>query len=216
MGEGILIDSSPDLRMQALSAKITKISAVLYTHAHADHILGFDDLRAFNFIQQAAIPAYGTADTLAAIKKLFDYAFNPDSNYIGGGLPRVTLHELQPGDNLELYGFNIRVVPLLHGRIPVVGFRIGDLAYLTDCNHIPDKSKELLAGVRTLILDGLREEVHPTHFTVQEAVAVANELQAERTYIIHMSHSIDYGPMNARLPKNVQLAYDGLEIAVRA
>lgn len=213
-GEGILIDTSPDLRMQALAGGITKVNAILYTHAHADHMLGFDDLRAFNYVQKASIPAYGTPDTLAAIKSLFSYAFTHDPNYVGGGVPRVTLHDFQPFDTLELFGLKIEVLQLLHGRVPVVGFRIGDFAYLTDCNAIPDESQRRLHGLKTLILDGLRTEAHPTHFTIEQAVEAASKLGAEMTYLIHMSHSVDYASTNALLPKTVQLAFDGLEVEV--
>lgn len=211
-GKNILIDASTDLRQQALTHGIARVDAVLFTHAHADHILGIDDLRAFNFVQKAAIPCYGTGRTLNDIKKVFHYIFNPDPSYKGGGLARLELHEVAEKALLSLAGAELQLFPLLHGHLRVSGFRVGKLAYATDVKEIPAESREFLAGLKYLILDGLRFEPHSTHLTIPEAIEVSREIGAELTYLIHMTHTIDHDEVNAKLPPNVRLAYDGLQL----
>ncbi len=213
-GSNILIDTSPDLRSQVLRWGIKRVDAVLFTHAHADHILGLDDLRGFNFATRSSIPCYGSATTLKEIRRFYDYVFNPDPNYIGGALPQVSTHEIDEVTPFELCGLKITPFKLLHGRLPVTGFLIGNTAYATDCNFIPIESKELIRGVNTLILDGLRYEPHATHFTIPQAVAAAQELEAKMTYLIHTTHTVDYEETNSKLPPNVQLAHDGLEVSI--
>jgi len=208
----ILIDTTTDFRAQALRADIRHVEAVLFTHAHADHILGIDDLRAFNFIQRRAIPCYGSARTLMEIKKLFSYVFNPDPDYIGGGIPRLALHEIDESQDIIINGFTITPFPMLHGRLPVTGFRIGDCAYATDVKQIPESSLDKLTGLKTLLLDGLRMEEHPAHLTIPEAISLAQKIKAEKTYLIHMTHTVDFEVVSRDLPEGIELAYDGLVV----
>lgn len=208
----ILIDTTTDFRAQALRADIRHVQAVLFTHAHADHILGIDDLRAFNFIQRSAIPCYGSTRTLLEIKKLFSYVFNPDPDYIGGGIPRLELHEIDELQEFIINGFRITPFPMLHGRLPVTGYRIGDCAYATDVKTIPESSLDKLRGLKTLFLDGLRMEDHPAHLTIPEAISLAQKIKAEKTYLIHMTHTVNFEEINQDLPEGIELAYDGLVV----
>lgn len=208
----ILIDAGPDFRMQALAARISSLSAVLFTHSHADHIFGIDDLKTINFIQKASIPCYGSLATLSGIRKTFSYIFDPKVRFEGGMKPQLDLHEIEETTPFVAGGITIQPFPLVHGSMQVTGYRFGNLAYATDCNQIPDVSREILKGVRTLILDGLRQEPHSTHFTIAQAIEVADSLGVERTLLTHMTHSVDYAETSANLPKHVALAYDGLEI----
>jgi phosphoribosyl 1,2-cyclic phosphate phosphodiesterase len=203
----ILVDTSTDLRQQALTYGINRVDAVLFTHAHADHILGLDDLRSFNALQASAIPCYGNRYALDAIKRQFSYVFEAPLQE-GGGVPQLTTHEVT--GPFSIRGLPIVPVPLWHGKLPILGFRVGNFAYLTDCNRIPDDAWSLVEGVDTLVLDALREEPHDTHFTVTQAVAAANRIAPRRTYFTHMTHDLPHAKTNARLPAGMQLAYDGL------
>lgn len=208
----ILVDTSTDLRAQALAFDVRRVDAILFTHSHADHILGLDEVRRFNMIQKSAIPAYGDARTVADLRQTFAYIFDA-STPPGGGIPQITLSTI--GGPFVLGGLEIVPVPLLHGTRPILGFRIGAFAYLTDCSRIPDGSWPLLEGVRVLVLDALRERPHPTHFSVSEAVAAAARIGAEQTFLTHICHDLPHAATCARLPRGVQLAYDGqvLEVA---
>ncbi len=208
----ILIDTTTDLRYQALTHNIKSVNAVLYTHSHADHILGLDDLRGYNYVQNSIIPCYGTAATINDIKSIFSYIFNPNPEYKGGLLPQISLHTFENYAVFSLGSLSIQTFLLKHGKTDVTGYRIGEVAYATDCNFIPEESKELLKGLKTLVLDGLRYEAHNTHFTIPQAIEVAEELGAETTYLIHTTHSVDYDEVSRKLPENVKLAYDGLVI----
>lgn len=212
--EVILIDTSIDLRQQALKYGIKRVDAVLYTHLHADHIFGLDDLRCFNLISRRSIPCYATAHTIDALKSTFSYAFNENYSYQGGLLPQLELIEFKSGDQFKTCDLDIQSFPILHGELEVSGFRVGDLAYATDCNFISTESRNLIRGVKTLILDGLRFEAHRTHFTIEEAIEVARDIGAQQTYLIHMNHSVEHESVNAKLPHGVSLAYDGLSIEV--
>lgn len=211
-GERILIDSTPDLRQQVLSQDIRRIDAVLYTHTHSDHIMGLDDLKCFNFVSGKAIPCYGTAFTLSEIKRVFAYTFQDPASYEGGMLTQLTLNEINYNQSFELCGLTITPFLLHHGKTKVTGYRVGDLAYATDCNLIPDESLSVISGVKTLILDGLRYQEHKTHFTIPESLDVARKIGADKTYLVHMTHTVDYVEELSKLPNNVELAYDGLEI----
>jgi phosphoribosyl 1,2-cyclic phosphate phosphodiesterase len=211
-GARVLIDASTDLRHQALKWGVERIDAVLFTHAHADHVLGIEDLRPFNFLSGKSIPCFGTDRTLADIRKIFSYIFEPDPDYLGGSLAKLTLHEFAELEPLTVADIPFTPLPLGHGPLPVTGFRVGNLGYATDCNVIPDESKEVLRGVKTLIIDGLRYEPHKTHFTIPDAIAAAQELGVEKTYLIHMTHSVEYEAVSAELPEGVELSYDGLTI----
>ena len=207
----ILVDTSTDLRMQALANDVRRVDAILFTHTHADHVFGIDDVRRFNQMQKTAIPCFADAGTLASLRKMFSYIFEPPKQ-VGGGLPQLSLFRLAGA--FSLGGVEIVPVPLLHGTLPVLGFRIGSFAYLTDCNRIPDQSFALLEGVRTLIIDALRHRPHSTHFSVREATDVAARLGAERTYFTHICHDLGHAATCASLPAGVELAYDGLVLEI--
>ncbi len=210
----ILIDATTDLRQQSLKWNIKQVGAVLYTHGHADHILGTDDLRVFNFRTKAPIPCYGTRETLQTIEKTFPYIFSRKNGYEGGMLAQLELIEISPLKPFHVHGTEVLPFELFHGKMPVTGFRIGNFVYATDCNSIPEASKSVMKGARYLILDGLRYEPHKTHFTIPESIEAALELGAEQTYLIHMTHSLDYSATNAELPETIELAYDGLELSL--
>ncbi len=207
----ILIDTGPDLRQQVLRAGLRRLDAVLFTHAHADHIHGLDDVRPFNFRQGTSIPCYGSAETLQRIRTSFAYVF--DTGPVeGGGVPQLTVHTIDgPFTAAEQ---PVIPIPVLHGSMPVLGFRFGDFAYVTDCSHIPEASFDLLAGVDTLILGALRYRSHTTHFSVAEAIAAAARIGARRTWFTHMTHEIDHARPEIELPQGVAFGYDGLSFEV--
>ncbi len=211
-GTTLLIDASSDFRQQALRADLRRVDAVLFTHSHADHILGIDDLRAFNFIQKKAIPCYATKETLRDIRHIFSYVFNPDPKYLGGGIPKLDLHEIDGESPFEVEGVLVQPLPVLHGPLPVTGYRFGDLAYLTDVKEIPPATLARVQGVKYLLLDGLRHEAHKTHLTISEAVEVAKMIGAQHTWLIHMTHTVDHEMTEAALPPSIRLGYDGLTI----
>ena len=210
----LLVDTSTDLRMQALANDVRRVDAILFTHSHADHVMGLDDVRRFNQMQKAAIPCYADAGTLASLRQMFAYVFNPPGQ-VGGGLPQLVLHEI--AGPWSIGDARIVPVPLWHGKLPVLGFRVGAFAYLTDCNRIPDESWALLTsegGVRTIILDALRHRPHSTHFSVAEALDVVSRMKPERAYFTHICHDLPHAATCARLPAGVELAYDGLELEI--
>jgi phosphoribosyl 1,2-cyclic phosphate phosphodiesterase len=213
-GSSILVDTSTDLRMQALANDLRRVDAILFTHNHADHVFGLDDVRRYNHMQKAPISCYADADTVAGLRRMFWYVFEPPKQQ-GGGLPQLTLFSI--AGPFCLGGVEIVPVPVLHGRMPVLGFRIGSFAYLTDCNRIPDESWPLLTadgGVRTIIIDALRHRPHSTHFSVSEAVDVVARLGAERAYLTHICHDLPHAETCAQLPPGVELAYDGLVLEI--
>jgi len=207
----ILVDTSTDLRTQALACNVRRVDAILFTHNHADHVFGLDDVRRYNQMQKGAIACYADAGTLENLRRMFAYVFEPPQQ-TGGGIPQLSLFRLV--GPMTLGGVEIVPVPLFHGRLPVLGFRLGSFAYLTDCNAIPDDSWPLLDGVRIVILDALRDRPHSTHFSVSEALAVSRRLGAERTYFTHICHDLGHAETNARLPAGVELAYDGLVLEI--
>lgn len=207
----ILVDTSTDLRAQALANNVRRVDAILFTHSHADHILGLDEVRRFNTLQKGPIGCYGDEDTLADLRGMFKYIFNPPKR-LGGGIPQITLFRI--AGPFTMGGAEIVPIALFHGKLPVLGFRIGSFAYLTDCNHIPDASWLLLEGVGVVILDALRDAPHSTHFTVAQAVEVVERLGVERAYFTHIAHDLPHAATCARLPPGVQLAYDGLVLEV--
>ena len=208
----LLVDTTPDFRQQALRHGIRRIDAVLFTHAHADHILGFDELRRFNTLQSAKIPCFGNGFCFDILKRTFYYVFDGVSR-LGGGVPLVELHEVGT-DAFTVHGVRVVPVPLWHGRMPILGFRVGNFAYLTDCNRIPDESWPLLHGTDTLVIDALRDEPHTTHFTVAEALEAIGRIAPRRAFLTHMTHDLAHAATCARLPTGVELAYDGLELDV--
>jgi phosphoribosyl 1,2-cyclic phosphate phosphodiesterase len=209
----ILVDTSTDLRAQALANDVRRVDAILFTHSHADHIFGLDDVRRYNQMQQGAIACFADDETLASLRRMFGYVFEPPRQR-GGGVPQLTPFAI--GGPFTLGGVEIVPVPLFHGRLPVLGFRIGTFAYLTDCNVIPDASWPLLDGVRTVILDALRHRPHSTHFSVAEAVAAIERMRADRAYFTHICHDLGHAETNAHLPAGMELAYDGLVLEVDA
>ena len=212
MGGGVrvLVDTTPDLRSQALAHDLDRVDAILFTHCHADHVMGLDEVRRFNVLQHAAIPCYGDARTLTELKRTFAYIF--DGADEGGGVPRVHLYPL--GGPFSIGAEECIPVPVWHGRRQILGFRVRDFAYLTDCSGIPDTSWALLDGVRTLAIDALRHRPHPTHFTVEQALGVAARIGAGRTWLTHICHDLPHEATNASLPTGVELAYDGLRIEI--
>jgi phosphoribosyl 1,2-cyclic phosphate phosphodiesterase len=209
-GGVILIDTPTDLRAQALRFGLPRLDAVVYTHPHADHVFGLDEIRIFNFRQRAPIPCYGSAATLAALRRTFAYVFEETQE--GGGKPRLDLIEID--GPFRLLGLPFLPVPVWHGETEVLGYRLGSFAYVTDCSRIPEESYRLLAGVETLILDALRYRPHSTHFSVQEAIAAAARIGARRTVLTHLAHEIDYAAPAVELPPGVEFGYDGLAFEI--
>ena len=207
----VLVDTTPDLRQQCLANNVRRVDAVLFTHAHADHITGFDDIRRFSQLQQMAMPCYGAEDTLNDLRRMFDYVFKPPKQQ-GGGLPQVTLTAID--GPFVLGAARIVPVPLLHGILPVLGYRIGSFAYLTDVSAIPETSWPLLDGVTTVVIDALRRRPHSTHFSVDQAIDAVRHMGATRAYFTHITHDLGHAETSASLPRGVELAYDGLVIEV--
>ncbi len=209
----ILVDTSPELRLQCLANDIRRVDAVLYTHHHIDHIAGLDDLRRFNWLQQAVLPCFGQAATLERLRTMFAYVFDGAEDY-PSAKPRLTLHEIGPGATLDLFGRTIVPILLLHGRLPVLGFRIGRFAYCTDVSEIPNESWSLLKDLDVLILDALRTRPHPTHFNLEQAVEHAHRIGARQTYFTHIAHELGHEETNAKLPAGMALTHDGLCISI--
>jgi phosphoribosyl 1,2-cyclic phosphate phosphodiesterase len=207
----VLVDAATDLRAQALTHDVRRVDAILFTHSHADHVLGLDEVRRYNALQQSPIGCYGDASTLDDLRRMFRYMFAPAPGF-GGGVPQLRLFEL--GGPFSLGGRDFIPVPLMHGPWPILGYRLGSFAYLTDCNRIPDGSWPLLQGVRTLVLDALRERPHSTHFSVPEALQVIERLGPDRAYLTHICHDLPHAATCARLPPGVELAYDGLVVEI--
>jgi phosphoribosyl 1,2-cyclic phosphate phosphodiesterase len=210
-GLGVLVDTTTDLRSQALREGLRRVDAILFTHAHADHIMGLDEIRRFNMLSGQPMPIFGTAATLEDLRRTFAYVFSSDAPR-GGGVPDL---RLWPIDGSFCVG-RTTVVPVAvqHGPWQVLGFRIGSFAYLTDCNGIPPASLAQLQGVETLVLDALRYTPHPTHFTVHEAIAAARQVGATTTYFTHIAHDLGHEETCAALPPGFTLAYDGLALEI--
>ena len=210
-GASVLIDTSTDLRQQALALPIRRVDAVLYTHHHADHILGLDELRLFNWRQKAAVPIYGRADTLAALARTFWYVF--EDVQMGGGKPTVEPHAVE--GPFALWGRRVIPVPVLHGALPILGYRVEGFAYLTDVSAVPETSYALLEGLDVLVLNALRPRPHPTHLHLETALQQARRIGARRTLFTHLGHEMPHAAISRTLPEGVELAYDGqvLELA---
>lgn len=206
----ILIDTAPEMRLQALTYGIDQLDALLFTHAHADHIFGFDDIRRFNQMQRELIPVYGSQRTIDTLRQIFHYAFDPKTP--NWHLPQVRSQYIQ--GPFQLFGQIVVPLTVMHGELPVTAYRFGNFAYATDCNAIPPESMEGLRNLDVLVLDALRQEPHPSHFSLDEALAVIEELQPKRAYLTHLSHSIDHTKVQSLLPKNVSPAYDGLRLHI--
>jgi Metal-dependent hydrolases of the beta-lactamase superfamily I len=214
-GTAILIDAGPEFRIQALRAGITRLDAVLVTHSHADHLHGMDDLRIFS--SKRDMPVYANDSCIEDIRNRFDYVFKPTQE--GGGKPHLELREAVPGRELTVAGVRIVPVQVTHGALPVLGWRFGDTAYLTDCSGIPDESWPLLEGVRHLVLGALRVRPHSTHLNFPQAVEVIARIGPERTWLTHLCHDFTHEEIMEWLAKNapdkkIEPAHDGLRIAV--
>lgn len=207
--KNILVDCTTDLRFQMLREAVPKLDAVLFTHTHADHVNGIDDLRGFHFLHQQVIPAYGCPDTIKRLTSNFDYIFQ---NYPNATHPPLLSAHPVTG-MFELFGLAIQPIPLIHGSCRTCGYRIANFAYLTDCSAIPERSMDLLHGVSCLILDGLRWQPHPYHFNIPQAIEAAQQIGAERVILTHLTHEVSHTDQ-ARLPNGVQFAYDGMVLEV--
>ncbi|HUK30842.1 MAG TPA: MBL fold metallo-hydrolase [Candidatus Acidoferrum sp.] len=213
-GRNVVIDTSPDFRGQCLRENVKRLDAIIFTHGHADHIFGFDDIRPYNMRQKTQLPVYAAPETLETLRRTFSYAF--DSKPAQSTIPEVSLHAIS--GPFELLGAKISPVTLDHGGTPVLGFRIGSAAYLTDFSRLPEESKPLVRGLDDLVMDALRDTPHPMHLTVEQALEVVKELEPRRAWFTHISHELPHRETNERLQKagfpHVQLAYDGLRIEV--
>ena len=203
----ILIDTSPELRLQCVAQRVTRVDAICFTHAHADHLAGLDDVRRFNDLQNSELTVYGNAATLAHVQTMFAYAFSEDPAYPSY---KPALRAVEIDGPFEVCGREVLPIPYLHGPLPVLGYRVGGIAYCPDCSFIPDESRALLAGLDVLVLDGLRRRPHPTHFNIEQAVEEARRIGARRTYFTHIAHELLHAETDSTLPEGMQLAYDGL------
>lgn len=208
----LLIDTSPDLRFQLLREQIAMVHSVIYTHEHSDHIMGFDDLRLFQFYLGRAVPIYCNSAVDGRLRKAFDYVFNGGPQTHAGATPAVEMNliDQQP---VQILGAEVQPIPLKHGpKFDVLGFRVGNVAYCTDVSEIPEASWEMLQGLDTLILDALRPEPHVTHLSIDQAIDVAQRLGAKQTYFTHCACKLDYQTVNPALPEGISVGYDGLQI----
>lgn len=217
-GPAVLIDTSPDLRQQAMRyfPKKPRLDAILLTHTHADHLHGLDDIRPFNFFQKQALPLYAESQDLKAIEVKFDYIFYPYQE--GGGVPRLELHKVDGPFRLagchdpQLKKLEVIPLPVAHGKMQVLGFRVGKFAYVTDCSYIPDTTMELMQGLEVLILDCLRPKPHTTHLHVELALDYARKIGAKKTVFTHMSWELQYEAFKKSLPRGMVPAFDGMQI----
>jgi phosphoribosyl 1,2-cyclic phosphate phosphodiesterase len=203
----VLIDTAPELRLQCLACDIRRIDALLYTHHHADHIVGLDDVRRFNHLIGGPMPVYASAFTMERVRRAFEYAFYDDPTY-PSAKPQLEPRIIR--DPFRLFGRTIVPLEYMHGPLRVLGFRVGAIAYVPDCSAIPPATRERMAGLDVLVLDALRRTPHPTHFTLDQAVAEARRIGARRTIFTHMAHELGHAATNADLPPGMELGYDGM------
>lgn len=211
-GKKVLIDTGPDIRQQLLRARIDNIDAIIYTHEHNDHVIGLDEIRPYNFKQKVDMPLYGLPRVMQDVKDRFSYIFAKDRY---PGAPMAVARAISDIDVVEVAGLKLRPIDIRHGRLPILGYRYEDMAFITDASEIPSRSMDLLRGLKVLVVNALRLQQHPTHFNLDEALEVIEELAPDRAYITHVSHLM--GPFREwtkRLPPNVFGAYDGLVIEV--
>ena len=211
----ILIDTAPDMRTQLLREKIPLVHAVVYTHEHADHLFGLDDLRLFPFRLGTPVPLFCEQSVEARIRKSYDYAFSDRQETHRGATPRLEFENINEVDPFKVLDVEFQPLRLSHGpHFEVLGFRIGNFAYCTDTNFIPEESLALLSGVETFVIDALRLKPHPTHFCVEEACEIAERIQAKKTFLTHICHDLEHEATNASLPQGIELAYDGLRLEI--
>ncbi len=202
----VLVDTATDLRQQALRAGLQRIDAVVYTHAHADHILGLDELRIYNFVHRREIPLYGSAETLGAVQRMFGYAFDPDAIAVPRLLP------IPVEGSIEILGQRLQAIPVQHGPATTLALRIGGFAYATDCNGIDAQAAARLEGLDVLVIDALRSKPHRSHFSLEQALAQIERLSPARAYLTHLSHDLEHAAVERSLPPHVLVAYDGLTL----
>lgn len=211
-GRNVLIDTTPDLRMQALNNDIRRLDAILFTHSHADHVFGLDDIRRFCLLQKGAICCYASKRCAAEIRRIFGYALVENAHLHYSFWPQIDLREVS--EAFELFGRMVEPIPLLHAGKEILGFRVGEFAYCTDCSEIEASSLEKLMGVEVLVLGALRSKPHRAHLSISQAVEVALKVGAERTFFVHMGHNVRHEEVSGELPSGIRLAYDGLQIEV--
>lgn len=209
-GENILIDTGPDLRNQALRENINRVDAVLYTHTHADHLHGIDDLRAFCVLQRQQIPLYANAEAIAHISQKFGYTLREPCNF--WEMPVLRVESIE--SPFKLFGVTITPIPVMHGKSHIFGYRVGNIAYLTDVSVIPEESFAFLENLDILLIDCLREAAHPTHINIEQSLTYISRINAKQSYLIHMTHEIEYASLNNKLPKDVFVGFDGLRLHV--
>jgi phosphoribosyl 1,2-cyclic phosphate phosphodiesterase len=210
-GRNVVIDTAPDFREQAMREKIDRLDAVIYTHSHADHILGLDDIRPYNLKQGGVVPVYASAETQKLLRRQFAYIF--DEAPTESSLPGVEMHTIDAP--FDVFGLKVTPVIANHGKQPVLGFRFGAAAYLTDFSSVPEQSKDLLRGLDDFVLDALRYAPHPMHSNVAQSLALVAELKPKRAWFTHICHDLGHTAANSKLPEGVQLAYDGLKFEVK-
>ncbi len=213
-GSTILIDTPPELRLQLIAGGIARVDAVVYTHEHADHINGIDDLRMFSMHNRRALPIYGPAETLERIRASFSYIFDDVRPYEGTSKPSLELHALEPGRPVAVAGIELLPLAFRHGHLRVFGYRVGSLAYITDVKSIPEAERGRLQGLDVLVLNALWWRTHPTHLSIAEAVQTAQALGARRTYLTHLTHETGHAELAGQLPDGILPAYDGLSVEV--
>ncbi|HEV2176878.1 MAG TPA: MBL fold metallo-hydrolase [Terriglobia bacterium] len=207
-GRVVVMDTTPDFRQQALRAGMNRLDAVVFTHDHADHVLGLDDVRVFYFRQQVPIPIYADAQTMASLRRIYAYIF--DQTYAYGGLAKLDPHLIE--GPFDLWGQAFTPLTVLHGHQPILGFRFGRAAYLTDFSVVPEATLALLEGLDVLVLDALRHKPHPTHSTVEQSLDLVARLKPQRAFFTHIAHELGHEATNAQLPPHVRLAHDGLKL----
>lgn len=216
----VLLDAGPDLRQQALRFRVPRVDAILFTHNHVDHTFGLDEVRRFNVVQKTPIDVYADAHTMEHLRRVYKHIFEKDHNVNDSFVATLIAHQITSGQTLEPFGLRVRAIRLLHGKLPMLGYRVEalpgvgssvfPLAYCTDVSAVPTETWRDLVGVKTLVLDALRKRHHPTHLTLDQAIRIAEQVNSDRTYFVHMAHDLGHADTQAELPKGMFLAWDGL------